>query len=151
MGNCFTLQGTVVGIIKKDGKVLEYRTPLRVQRVLADLEGQHAISETIPVTECLWQDARLVAGRSYYVMPPLTVGKAKSKKKKKEVRFADQQETEGGTGDSVVRVKLLIRRRELQEMLEEGAVSVDRNAVSQVVCDSPYGWKPMLKSIPEGS
>lgn len=155
MGNCFALQGKVVRVIKKDGKVLEYRTPLRVHQVLADFHGQHAVSETIPATEYLQQDARLTAGRSYYL---LSLEEARSKNKTKKVRFSDQVEMKGGNGDSAVRVKLVISRRKLQEMLEEGAVSVDHEAVSRVKgvyadweCDPPKGWNPVLKSIPEGN
>ncbi|KAK4766847.1 hypothetical protein SAY87_024086 [Trapa incisa] len=129
MGNCFTLP----------------------EKVLAGVEGQHAISKTVLGTEYLQQGAWLEAGRSYNAVPLITDDKAKSKKKKEDdVTFADQAETEGGTGESVVRVKLVITRRELQEMLEEGAVSVDSLDVSHAVYGSPKRWKPVLKSIPEG-
>ncbi|OWM82529.1 uncharacterized protein LOC116208616 [Punica granatum] len=153
MGNRLTLQGKVVRIIKKDGKVLEYRTPLRVHQVLSDFEGQHAISEGIPEKEYLRLDSMLVGGRSYYLVPLARPVKMEKKKKKKKVRFADQLETEGGTGGAVVRVKLLISRRELQELLERGAVSVSRFSEASAVCrgNSSEEWKPVLEHIPEGN
>ncbi|KAK3447060.1 uncharacterized protein LOC108957407 [Eucalyptus grandis] len=109
MGNCLALRKEIK-IVKTEGKVLEYRTELKVQKAKVSFLDQ---------------------------------------------RIEDYEEA----GPS--RVKLIISRRELQQMLQEGAVSVgdrgllllEREQTLQKVniddrghCE---GWKPILQSIPE--
>lgn len=158
MGNCFVVQQNVTKIIKPDGKVLEYRASMKVYQVLSEFSG-HAISETTPVSQHLGPDTKLHGGRLYYLVPlPLPPKKASEKK----VKFSIDPEGEAEQETKVVRIKLVISKQELQEMLGKGGVSVD-DMVSRIQCqkstdkktdsfdyDGSYeGWKPVLESIPE--
>lgn len=109
MGNCSAL-GKEIKIVKAEGKVVEYRTALKVQKVKVSLLDQ---------------------------------------------QIEDHKEA------GPLRVKLIISRRELRQMLLKGAVSVgdrgspllEREQTLQTVNidDSGHckGWKPILESIPE--
>ncbi|XP_057807570.1 uncharacterized protein LOC131022162 [Salvia miltiorrhiza] len=87
----------------------------------------------------------------------------KTTTKKKAVRFSDKVLMEGGDEASrVVRIKLVISKKELQEMLSEGEISVDgmilkvqnQETTSKVESNDrdgviAKGWFPALESIPE--
>lgn len=123
MGNCLVLQQiNVVKIMKTNGKILEYKTPIKVEEVL-------------PLPS-----------------PP---------KERKKVRFADP-EVQDVQKSSSVRIKLVISKQKLQEMLDNGGISVEKmlslvhgeNGMDgEDLCkksdDACAGWKPVLKSIPE--
>ncbi|XP_024189955.1 uncharacterized protein LOC112193923 [Rosa chinensis] len=158
MGNCLVLQQNVTKIMKPDGKVLEYRASIKVYQVLSEFSG-HAISEATPVYQHLRPDTKLLGGRLYYLVPlPLPSEKASQKK----VRFSTDPEGEAQQETKVVRIKLVISKKQLQEMLGKGGVSVD-DMVSRIQCQtstdkktnssdndgSCEGWKPVLESIPE--
>lgn len=84
-----------------------------------------------------------------------------SPKERKKVRFADP-EVQDVQKSSAVRIKLVISKQKLQEMLDNGGISVE-NMLSLVhgengmdgedLCkksdDACAGWKPVLQSIPE--
>ncbi|KAF7804290.1 uncharacterized protein G2W53_043401 [Senna tora] len=156
MGNCLVLQENVAKIMKSDGKVLEYKTPIKVHQVLTQFSG-HAISESFPVLRHLQPNAKLVGGQLYYLVPP-----APSPKSGKKVRFANPEVVEEAKESSrVVRIKLVISKQELQNLLQKGGISVDmlslvdaeRGEDGEVMCneseDVCQGWKPALESIPE--
>ncbi|KAG4970691.1 hypothetical protein JHK84_036791 [Glycine max] len=154
MGNCIVLQRNVVRVMKSDGKILEYKAPIRVHQVLNQFRG-HAISESLPpVLHHLNPYTRLLKGQLYYLVPP---PQASSKKvNKKRVRFAepdedDQVEDKG----CVVRIKLVLSKQELKDMVQKGGISV--NEVLSLVqgkgivggvdaCrrddEGFHGWKP---------
>ncbi|KDP37299.1 hypothetical protein JCGZ_06753 [Jatropha curcas] len=156
MGNCLVLQEKVVKVMKPDGKILEYKSPIRVQQVLSDFSG-FAVSASVQALQHLLPDAKLLGGNLYYLVPlPLPSPEAK-----KKVRFSipegeDKQETTG-----VVRIKLVISKQELQELLQKGGVSIDyivsqfqdQKRVDGVDIsdndDNRKAWKPVLESIPE--
>ncbi|KAL6337089.1 hypothetical protein AAG906_036403 [Vitis piasezkii] len=158
MGNCLAQQEKIIKIMRPDGKVLEYKTPLKVQQVLSEFSGC-AISDTLPVIQHLRKDMEMVGGQLYYLIPvPLPSPEVE----KKALRFSDPQvEADQGTG--VVRIRLVITKQELKEMLRKGGVSVDhmvsqlqrgqgRNGVHKLDVDGNgncRGWKPVLESIPE--
>ncbi|KAH7570463.1 hypothetical protein JRO89_XS05G0110400 [Xanthoceras sorbifolium] len=117
----------------------------------------HALSDSLPEIQHLHQDVKLLGGNLYYLVPlPLPSPKVE----KKKVRFSDQEEGDGQrTG--IVRIKLVISKQELQELLQKGGVSV-QDMVSQIQVkqttndvdtfhggDNCKGWKPELESIPE--
>lgn len=155
MGNCLVLQEKVIKVMKPDGKILEYKTPIKVQQVLSDFSG-HAVSDSFQAFQHLQPDTKLLGGQLYYLVPlPLP-----SPEVKKKVRFSIPEE-EDGQGTGVVRIKLVISKQELQEMLQKGGVSVD-DMVSQLQgqqrvqkhnmsnnYNNSRGWKPVLESIPE--
>nr|DAD48538.1 TPA_asm: hypothetical protein HUJ06_018475 [Nelumbo nucifera] len=145
MGNCLVLSRDSIKVMKTDGKVLEYQAPLRVHQVLADFAG-HAISDTLPVLRHLPPDTEMLSGRLYYLLPPPLPS----------TNVAEPRREAG-----VVRIKLVITKQELREMLAKGGVSVDemvsqlqsRQSEVGVVDDDTEcckGWRPVLESIPEG-
>ncbi|KAF2307638.1 hypothetical protein GH714_030510 [Hevea brasiliensis] len=125
MGNCLVLQEKLIKVMKPDGKILEYKAPIRVQQVLSDFSG-HAISDSLQAFQHLLPDTKLLGGNLYYLVPlPLPSPKAK-----KKVRFSIPED-EDKKENRVVRIKLVISKQELQEMLQKEGVSVD-SMISQL-------------------
>ncbi|KAA8518574.1 hypothetical protein F0562_016048 [Nyssa sinensis] len=157
MGNCLVLQEKVIMVMKTDGKVLEYKAPMKAHQLLSEFDG-HAISDTIPVVRHLQPDTELFGGHLYYLLP-LPMPPPESCKKM--LRFSNPlPETVQGTG--VMRIKLVISKKELEVMLKTG-VSIDdmvsqlqnkqsRSGTNKFDDDDNRkckGWKPALESIPE--
>lgn len=84
---------------------------------------------------------------------------------KKRVRFAEPDHDDDQVedkGDEVVRIKLVLSKQELKDIVQKGGISV-REVLSLVqgkgmdgdvdVCtrvnDGSHGWKPALETIPE--
>lgn len=155
MGNCLVVkENMMVQVMKSDGKILEYKAPIKVQQVLTEFSG-HVISDSLPVLRHLHPNTKLLPGHLYHLVSS----------PKKKVSFADPQvqDSHGDRDESgVVRVKLVITKKQLQDMLQKGGVSVN-NVLSLVhgqeviegddVCektdDGFQRWKPALESIPE--
>ncbi|KAL5710648.1 hypothetical protein ACHQM5_021187 [Ranunculus cassubicifolius] len=145
MGNCLVLENKFVKVMKIDGKVLGYQTPLKVHQVLSDCI-RHAISDTLPVQIPLSPDSSMRSGHLYYLLPPPL--------RSKDVKSTKKEPTQG-TG--LVRVKIVITKQDLKDMLAKGVLSVDEivsrlqnkessDSISNRNCS---GWKPDLHSIPE--
>ncbi|KAJ7971559.1 hypothetical protein O6P43_009572 [Quillaja saponaria] len=161
MGNCLVLQKNIVKIMKTDGKILEYKAPIRVQQVLAEFSG-HAISGAVPVLRHLQPDTRLLGGQLYYLVP---VPPPSQKVVKKKVRFSIPEVLQNEKESGVVRVKLVITKQQLHDMLEKGGISVNKMVDQLQISekgidgdggnmltktdDGSQGWKPVLESIPE--
>ncbi|KAL3623403.1 hypothetical protein CASFOL_032219 [Castilleja foliolosa] len=134
MGNCLVLQEKVVRVMKPDGKILEYKSPIKVHQVLSEF-SHHAISDKLPVTKHMNPNADMHQGHLYYLLPLLVPSQQPVKKTKKKVRFSD--DVKGGDGvatSGVVRIKLVISKQELQAMMlsNGGLVSVDDMIISEV-------------------
>ncbi|KAG4396485.1 hypothetical protein AAZX31_19G180700 [Glycine max] len=153
MGNCLVLQENVVKIVKTDGKVLEYKTPIKVEEVLIQFSG-HAVSESLTVLRHLEPHTKLLRGQLYYLVPL-----PPSPKTNKKVRFAEP-EVQDVHKSNVVRIKVVISKQQLQNMLQNGGFSVSKmlslvheekgtEDLSQKSEDVSQGWKPALESIPE--
>ncbi|KAI4300477.1 hypothetical protein L6164_033853 [Bauhinia variegata] len=161
MGNCLVLQENVVKIVKTDGKVIEYKAPIKVQQVLTEFAG-HAISGSLPGFRHLQPNTWLLSGQLYYLvpLPPPSpkIGKKKVTFANPEVQGAQETET------SVVRIKLVISKQQLQDMLQNGGEislnkmlslvhgdkgTADGEDMSPKADDASVGWKPALESIPE--
>ncbi|XP_020236871.1 uncharacterized protein LOC109816329 [Cajanus cajan] len=148
MGNCLVLlQEDVVRVMKSDGKILEYKAPIKVDKVMKQFPGQ-AISESLPLRHHLHPNTRLLQGQLYYLVP-LPAPKVA----KKRERLVERQQVEEG---DVVRVKLVLSKQELKDMLRKGGVSVNEVlALAQGVdvCrkdnDGSPPWKPALETILE--
>ncbi|MBA0581384.1 uncharacterized protein LOC105787357 [Gossypium raimondii] len=159
MGNCLVLEEKVVRVMKTDGKILEYRRPIKVQQVLSDF-SDHALSESFSACRNLHPDTKLLPGMLYYLVPSPSI-----KSKKKKVRFSSTPEVkddeEGSHG--VVRIKLIISKKELEKLVQKDGVSV-HEMVSKIQSkqsingvdddddgddDSCRKWKPALESIAE--
>ena len=162
MGNCIVLQEKVVRVMKSDGKILEYKAPIKVHQVLNQFPG-HAISKSLPVLHHLHPNTRLLKGQLYYLVPPPQPSPKKVNKKR--VRFAEPDHDDDQVedkGDEVVRIKLVLSKQELKDIVQKGGISV-REVLSLVqgkgmdgdvdVCtrvnDGSHGWKPALETIPE--
>ncbi|KAG8504069.1 hypothetical protein CXB51_002379 [Gossypium anomalum] len=168
MGNCLVLEEKVVRVMKTDGKILEYRQPIKVQQVLSDF-SDHALSESFSGCRNLHPDTKLLPGMLYYLVPSPSI-----KSKKKKVRFSSTEvkdDEEGSHG--VVRIKLIISKKELEKLVQKDGVSVhemvsniqSKQSINGVddddhscrKCDddddgdddSCRKWKPALESIAE--
>ena len=164
----------MIKVMKPDGKILEYRSPIRALDLLSEFSG-HAVSETSGSAQAshhLRPEAKLQGGNMYYLVPlPL-----KPQAKKKKVRFSEPEGelVEEEKSSKVMRIKLIISKQELKELLKKGGISVgdmvsqfhqaekrvdqntntssDHGLISS--CDDHDGqrggyWKPALESIPE--
>ncbi|KAF8364913.1 hypothetical protein HHK36_033105 [Tetracentron sinense] len=152
MGNCLVLQEKVIMMKKMDDQVPEYQEPLKSHHGLSKF-GRYAISDTLPDVRHRRPDTK-ISGGMYYLLPsPLP-----STEIDKRITILSNPVTEG-----VVRIKVVITKRELHEMLTKGGVSVDdmishlENRKSKAGLDdcdgddngSFKGWRPVLESIPE--
>ncbi|XP_057505600.1 uncharacterized protein LOC130788910 [Actinidia eriantha] len=161
MGNCFVKQENIIKVVKTDGKVLEYKAPIKAHQVLSDFPG-HAISDTLPAARWLRPDDPLIGGHVYYLLPLQGPPDAVDKKR---VRFASpEREDGGGSTGGVVRIKVVMSKKELEVMLRKGGISLcdlvshvenkestDQNEEfgGEENIGRCEGWKPVLKSIPE--
>ncbi|XP_054787797.1 uncharacterized protein LOC129293727 [Prosopis cineraria] len=154
MGNCLVLQDNVVQVMKPDGEILEYKSPILVHQVLDEFSG-HSISDSVPALRHLQPNTKLLAGHLYYLVLPTP------KAVKKKVRFQDPEVQGSQESSGVVRIKVVISKQELQALLRKGGISVNNvNMLSllhgEQVTESEdkchngfHGWKPALESIPE--
>ncbi|KAL1821259.1 hypothetical protein ACET3Z_016128 [Daucus carota] len=155
MGNCLALQDNLVQVMKMDGKILEYKAPLKVHQILAEYSG-HAISRTLPVPQHLRPDADLCAGQFYYLLPVPVPSLELDKE------YSNTKEVAGKENRGVVRIKLVVRKNDLEEMLSKGGTIEDMilqlqneqlvDSFKNLDCDAAKnskGWKPVLASIPE--
>ncbi|KAK1404719.1 Glutaminase-asparaginase [Heracleum sosnowskyi] len=153
MGNCLAPQENLVQVVKTDGKILEYKAPLKVHQVLSEYPG-HAISRTLRVTQHLRSDTELRPGKLYYLLPVQVPSP--------ELEFSNTEEVAREESRGVVRIKLVIRKQDLEEMLSEGGTIEDiisQLPIKQLVnsfkildsdaSQNSKGWKPVLPSIPE--
>ncbi|KAL0374870.1 UNVERIFIED_CONTAM: hypothetical protein Sradi_3402700 [Sesamum radiatum] len=118
MGNCLVLEEKTVKVMKTDGKIIEYKSPIKVHQVLSEF-SHHAISDKLPVVKHLHPNAEMLGGHLYYLLPlpvPVPVPAAPPKKKK-TVRFSDEVVEEARRVPEVVRIKLVISKQELQAMM----------------------------------
>ncbi|XP_059459312.1 uncharacterized protein LOC132188792 [Corylus avellana] len=159
MGNGLALQQKIIKIMKADGKVVAYKAPMKAQQVLSEFPG-HAISATLPVVRHLKPETKLLYNHVYYLVP-LPPPSAKVVKKKK-VRFASPEREDVVEEKGVVRIKVVITKKELAAMLQKGVVSVDemvaqlqsKSGIDGAADDFTGGdncrqWKPDLESIAE--
>lgn len=162
MGNCIVLQEKVVKVIKTDGKILEYMSPIKVHQILSQFPS-HVISNSLQViNQNLLPNDDMIGGKVYYLLPMLPIPKPATKKK---VKFADDQLVEEKTKPRTdsVRIKLVISKKELQALLmsteEGGSITLDHIAqhrvqkessgINDYSTDRGKGWKPVLDNIPE--
>ncbi|KAI3852704.1 hypothetical protein MKW92_010659 [Papaver armeniacum] len=153
MGNCLITQvNESVEVMKTDGSILEYKAPLEVHQVLSEFAG-HAISDTPPVHHHLWPHAEMF-NSGYSDTEKKLHGSIKPRNKHRT-----------RTCTNVARIKVVITKRELKEMLSKnGIVSssfqeiISQNHNKETSKQDSYtvddaenckGWRPILDSIPE--
>ncbi|CAN7002237.1 unnamed protein product [Brassica rapa subsp. trilocularis] len=162
MGNCIVMEKKVIKIMRNDGEVVEYRGPMKVHDILTQFSGHYSLFDSLSNHCHLHPQAKLLCGRLYYLMPKQTT--TVKHKKTKKVRFANPEvEKEGDTKEkspSVVRVKMVVSKKELEKLLQGGSVHevVYRSLDKQHLCrdddaaaadECLTGWRPLLDSIPE--
>lgn len=161
MGNCLVLHEKSVSVMKTDGKIIEYKAPIKVHQVLSEF-SHHALSDKLPVVKHLHPNTEMIQGHLYYLLPlPVAPQPTERKKEKKRVRFLEdiEEKEEERRASGVVRIKLVITKQELQAILRKEGVSVE-DMLSQKPIKigdinedggniSLKGWLPALESIPE--
>ncbi|CAA7033986.1 unnamed protein product [Microthlaspi erraticum] len=182
MGNCFVMERKVIKIVRNDGKVLEYREPINVHHILTQFSG-HSLFDNTTKTNTghqhhhLLPHVKLLSGRHYYLLPTTTIT---NKKKIKKVTFADPEvedaerllseevdhddtgESKSNRDDSttvsVVRMKIVVHKQELEKLLQGGSVhemvyqSLEKQRFltdDDDDLDCNRGWRPVLGCIPE--
>ncbi|XP_041013871.1 uncharacterized protein LOC121257069 [Juglans microcarpa x Juglans regia] len=164
MGNCYALckpsmglyvklaaakHGRVLQVVKMDGKILEFSTPILVKDMMVNFSGS-GIGLSKDASENLPPNYELKIGKTYYMLPSLSSGSPTSTTAEIS-SIADKDKANG-----VKRIKIVITKQQLQELLTK-QISVEDfmsglekpTSVSHV--DSSTNWKPKLESIPEGS
>ncbi|KAL7096614.1 hypothetical protein ACP275_10G089700 [Erythranthe tilingii] len=137
MGNCIVVvQDKSVNVMRTDGKIIEYKSPIKVHQVLSDFPN-HAliISDNLPpVVNHMHPNADLLRGRLYYLVPlPVVPQPMKKTRPKKTVRFAEdvviveeaEEKEKTRQPNGVTRIKLVISKKELQAILSKEGVSVE--------------------------
>ncbi|KAG2242167.1 hypothetical protein Bca4012_074661 [Brassica carinata] len=163
MGNCIVMEKKVIKIMRNDGEVVEYRGPMKVHDILTQFSGHYSLFDSLSNHCHLHPQTKLLCGRLYYLMPKQTT--TVKHKKTKKVRFANPEvEKEGDTKEkspSVVRVKMVVSKKELEKLLQGGSVHevVYRSLDKQHLCrddddaaaadECLTGWRPLLDNIPE--
>nr|CAD1836745.1 unnamed protein product [Ananas comosus var. bracteatus] len=143
MGNCFALEEReVIKIMRVDGKILQYKPPMKVHQALEEFPN-HAISDSFSTVRYLNPSTNMRGGRPYYLLPL----------KKTPI-------TEAVFEDGVIRIKLVITKQALKDMLRKEIISLDdvislcqRESRETAKSDEKgcAGWQPALQSIPEGN
>ncbi|KAG1359150.1 hypothetical protein COCNU_08G005960 [Cocos nucifera] len=162
MGNCIALSKPnreilwddsledhrTLWIVKTDGKVLEYHGEcILVRDLLLDFDG-YGVGVSQQASQHLPPEHQLRIGSVYYLLP---LG-ATSLTSKDEDPLSEDTNI---LGSSCKRIKVVIKRHELQELLSK-TISVEE-ALSRILKmedrsfhDSPRSWKPQLETILEG-
>lgn len=149
MRNCFALcrpskrcgmkdvaekRGGVLQVVKMDGKILEFTTPINVKDILVNFSGS-GIGLSKEDSEHLPPDYELKMGKVYYMLPSADVS---------------------SNNMGVKRIKIVITKQQLQDLLakqisvEDVLLGLEKRTCDDSL-DSPRNWKPKLESIPEGS
>ncbi|XP_077240046.1 uncharacterized protein LOC143880955 [Tasmannia lanceolata] len=164
MGNCLVLQENVIKIMKVDGKILEYKPPLKVHQVLSEFSG-HLISDELPVLQNLRPETKMRSGCLYYLLPPPLPSIEDNRKALEAKNPVTNIATVAGEGMGVVRIRVVVTKQELKDMLTKEGVSVD-DVISYLQkkptiddagdddngsSEGYRGWRPVLESIPEGT
>lgn len=159
MGNCYALckpstdvttkHGKVLQIVKMDGKILQFSSPILVKDMLVNFSSS-GIGLSKEASEHLPPNYELKLGKVYYLLPCLSsVGTTSPADNMSS--SADKEKDNG-----VRRIKIVITKKQLQELLAKQASVEDVvSGLERKTCnngfDSRTSWKPKLESISEGS
>ncbi|KAG7581096.1 hypothetical protein ISN44_As08g008300 [Arabidopsis suecica] len=169
------MEKKVIKIMRNDGKVVEYRGPMKVHHILTQFSPHYSLFDSLSNNCHLHPQAKLLCGRLYYLLPRETTNIKHVKKTMKKVRFANPEvekkeedrltdccdNTKEKTTNGVVRVKMVVSKQELEKLLQGGSVHemVYRTLAKQHICDDDddhdaddechKSWRPLLDSIPE--
>lgn len=141
MGNCLVHEEKeAIKAERMDGKILKYRSPSAVHQALAGFPGD-TLAYVHPVSSKLSSPSKVRSRHLYY-----------------HHQSRKMQMQNKGTG--AVRIKLVISKQELKEILEKEGLTLEdmMSRVQKEPRDSPereketsMGWKPALESISEAN
>ncbi|KAK3232333.1 hypothetical protein Dsin_004214 [Dipteronia sinensis] len=160
VSNCFGKAAKtkkVLRIVKMDGKLLEMKSPVKVEEILRSFSGS-GIGVSEKASEFLPLNYQLKLGKVYYVIP--SINSEKEKAVQVEAKAEGEAEATAKAG-GVKRIKVVITKKQLQQLLEkqlsmeEVLLAVGRSSSSsaswEVESPTTSNWKPKLEAIPEGS
>ncbi|KAL7106812.1 hypothetical protein ACP275_06G016200 [Erythranthe tilingii] len=130
-----------------DGKVVEFTAPLPVKELLKKFEGRFVVTSSRKCSDNnnLHPNFQLQLGKTYYLHPC---------KKAPEVKAAEPEPEPNGVA-SVKRIKVVITKKQLQELLsnktsfEKIILGVDKTCSSVGASTDRNYLKPRLAPIPE--
>ncbi|PIN22920.1 hypothetical protein CDL12_04357 [Handroanthus impetiginosus] len=134
----------VLQIVKMDGKIIEFKSPILVKEMLINFEG-FVVTSSREAPKQLPPTCKLQLGKIYYLLP----SKA-DEPNKLEGGASTRDETEPN-GTSVKRIKVVITKKQLEELLtkktsvEKIILGIDKACLA----NSAANWKPSLGAIPE--
>jgi hypothetical protein len=165
MGNCFALckpskrlcirdhvaakSRRVIQVVKMDGKIMEFSTPIIVKDILVNFSGS-GIGLSKEASEHLPPNYELKMGKAYYMLPSIS-----SVCTPADISSTTADDEKASTGGGVKRIKIVITKQQLQDLLtkqisvEDVLLRLEKQTCDSV--DSLKNWKPKLESIPEGS
>ncbi|XP_034710156.1 uncharacterized protein LOC117932940 [Vitis riparia] len=149
MGNCFALcipsKRRVLWVVKRDGKMIQFRGPILVKDVLVNFSGL-GVGVSREALQHLPSDYELKIGKVYYLLPcPCSSGGSVS-----APEVSSMVDDGGQKGSGMKRIKVVITKQQLQDLLSK-QISLEELLLSQSVdLSSPRNWKPKLDPIPEG-
>ncbi|KAL6320437.1 hypothetical protein AAG906_007134 [Vitis piasezkii] len=149
MGNCFALcilsKRRVLWVVKRDGKMIQFRGPILVKDVLVNFSGL-GVGVSREALQHLPSDYELKIGKVYYLLPcPCSSGGSVS-----APEVSSMADDGGQKGSGMKRIKVVITKQQLQDLLSK-QISLEELLLSQSVdLSSPRNWKPKLDPIPEG-
>lgn len=141
-------QGKVLKIVKSDGKVLEFTSPVLVKDVLVSFTGfVIGSSQDASHHHHLPPNFELKMGQVYYMLPS-----PESTSLPPPHSFVEDSEKTSSTR----RVRIVLTKKQLQQLLAKQA-SMEELIIQQLekttFCsnlESSSTWKPALAAIPEG-
>ncbi|KAK1366395.1 Glutaminase-asparaginase [Heracleum sosnowskyi] len=130
----------VVQLVKMDGKIMEFSASILVKDVLQTFSGYN-VALSRDALQHLPLNSRLKLGDMYYLIPSVENYETAEGSPKVE-------KEEGG---SVKRIKVVITRQQLQDLLSKQVLAVDFLSGLKCTDDEKCRtiWKPELESIPE--
>ncbi|THG14851.1 uncharacterized protein At1g66480-like [Camellia sinensis] len=134
----------VLQVVKTDGKILEFKSPITVKDFLVNFSG-FSIAVSQILSKPLPPSYELKLGKTYHLLPPPPSPPTSTAEKTAQ-------------SNGVKRIKVVITKQQLQELLskqrsiEDVLLSgLERKSSSSSVDSASTCWKPKLESIPEGS
>lgn len=134
---------SVLRVVKMDGKVVEFGAPILVKDLLVQFSGL-SIGISEKASDQLPLDYELKIGKVYYFLPSPA-----SPKTSRSISEEDSKEQGGGGGGGVKRIKVLITKQQLRDLLSK-QTSV-KEVLARIEQPEIGLWKPELEPIPEGS
>ncbi|KAL8551071.1 hypothetical protein ACS0TY_000233 [Phlomoides rotata] len=122
-------------VVKIDGSVMEFKSPILVKELLIKFEG-FGIKSSRKSSTLLPPNFVLKMGRTYYLIPS------------DEAKNRASPKVELETDTTVKRIKVVITKKQLEELLAK-KTSMEKIIFGIDKACLGVNWKPSLASIPE--